>query len=297
MTHAKQRLVVLFAALFASSPGVAIGDNDSFTVDCSRGQTIADGLGEKHPDRPLTVVVRGTCMEDILITRDDVALVGDGGSITGSVTLDGARRALIAHLSITNPAGDGVTVVNGSSATIRNNEINDSSGYGLFVRNASFAHVNDNKMLRNGIVNNTNVDASGIGVGHNSTVRALRNEIRDNANTGVEVFEGGFYRSEGDEIAQRTSAPGRSAVDVFRRGHVELRDVTVTGQVFVNQQSHLQARNVVTGSSFTGNINVSGLSFLRLRAGVQRTGVLSCASGTGSFAVCQCDGFPGNVCQ
>lgn len=264
------------------------------TVDCSRGQSIGEVL--RSAERPLTVVVRGACMESVVIGRDDVSLVGDGGSITGSVTIAGARRAVLADLSITNPAGDGIVVTDGASVTIRNNQINDSSGYGIVVRNASFANVNDNHMLRNGIVGNTNIDASGIGVGHGSTVRALRNEIGENANSGIEVFEGGFYRSEGDTIAMRTSAPGRSAVDVFRRGHAELRGATVSGNVFVNQQSQLQARNI-TGqvSRFTnGLIDVSGLSFFRLRAGVVRqASTLACGGGSN---ICQCDATPPAPC-
>jgi hypothetical protein len=58
-----------------------------------------------------------------------------------------------------------------------------------------------------------------------------------------------------------------------------LRGVTVSGNVFVNQQSQLQARNP--------------LAFLRLRAGVLRS-----ASTVGCFvsSICRCDGLPGNVC-
>lgn len=295
MTHAKHQLAVLFAS-FVGFSAVAVADNDSLTVDCSQGQSVAEGLGKKAADRPLTVLVRGSCTEHIVITRDDVALVGDGGSITGSVTVAGAQRVVLAELSITNPAGDGVFVTDNASVTIRQNQINDSSGYGVFVRNASFAHLNDNKLLRNGIVNNTNIDASGIGVGHNSTVRALRNEIRDNANTGVEVFEGSLYRSEMDVIEQRTSAPGRSAVDVYRRGHVELRGATVSGNIFVSQQSQFQARNLPDGPSTLSNgiINVGGLSFFRLREGVLRSNsTLACGA---AFSVCQCDSTPPAPC-
>jgi hypothetical protein len=292
--HAAKRLVLVGSSLLACSSGIALADNDTVVADCARGRSIAEALEKKNPNRPLTVVVRGTCMEGVVITRDDVSLIGDGGAINGSVAVAGAQRIVVAQLRISNPSGDGITVTNNASATIRNNEINDSSGYGLFVRNASFAQVDDNKMLRNGIVNNTNVDASGIGVAHGSTVRALRNEIAENANTGVEVFEGGFYRTEGDTIAQRTSAPGRSAVDIFRRGHVELRGATVTGTVFVSQQSQFQARNFEGATStLSGHIDVSGLGFLRLRAGVVRHGTLACGAG---FSVCVCDGLPGNAC-
>lgn len=292
MTQSKQRLAVILVCILA--PASATADNDTKVVDCSAGGSIQEAVGSKAPDRPLTVVVRGTCLEGVAITRDDVSLIGEGGgpTIRGSITVDGARRAVIASLTVSNPAGDGITITNGGSATIRNNHVDDSTGYGLFLRHASFAIVNDNTFLRNGAVNPANADASGIGVAMGSVVRASRNEMSGNLNAGIEVFDNSTYRSEGDTVAGN----GRSAVDTFRSSYVDLRDVTAIGQVLVNQQSQLQARNVgPQGSSFTGNINVNQLSFLRLRAGVARhTSALSCNAVT--FALCQCDGFLGNAC-
>jgi len=294
-----KRSTLVVSLLIACSPAVALADADSRTVDCAQGESIADALQKKKFDRPLTVTIRGACTENVAFTQDDITLQGDGGSITGSVTVDGARRAVVAGLGISNPTGNGVTITNGASATLRDNHIDDSSGYGVFVRHASFAVVNDNTMLRNGIVNNTDVDASGIAVAQGSMVRAARNTIGDNANSGVEVFDNSTYRSEGDTITMRASAPGRSAVDTYRAGLVDLRGATVTGHVFVNQQAQFQSRNLegqVTTLS-NGNISVSGLAFFRLRAGVVRAAsTLGCNSAPGSFAVCVCDGFAGSVC-
>jgi hypothetical protein len=276
-------------------PGLALADRDSVIVDCASDLGIQDALGKKNPDRPLTVVVKGACSENVTVQHDDVTLAGDGGSISGGITIDGARRVVVTGLTITNPTGDGVTVTNGGSAAIGNNHIDDNAGYGIFVRHASFAIVNDNTLLRNGIINPTNADASGIGVSLGSMVRASQNEIRENANTGIEVFDNSTYRSEGDVIAMRTSTPGRSAVDVFRAAYVDLRGVTVNGRVIVDQQAQLQVRNFegVT-STITGNISVSGLSLLRLRAGVMRAAsTLSCGA---AFSICTCDGFPSSSC-
>jgi len=284
---AKKTLVCMIGSLALCSSGIALGDEDTREVDCAKAESIGEALGKKNPDRPLTVVIRGACAEAVTIKQDDITLQGDGGAISGGITINGAQRVVVAGLTITNPVGEGITVANGASATLRDNEVNDSSGYGVFVRNGSFATVNSNRMLRNGIVNPTSIDASGIGVSFGSAVRGAGNEMRENANSGVEVFDNSAYRGEGDTIAQRTSAPGRSAVDTYRAGYVDLRNVTVTGQIFVNQQSQLQVRD----STLASNIGVSQLSFLRLRAGVVRSAsVLGC--NTASFALCQCDGLP-----
>jgi hypothetical protein len=91
----------------------------------------------------------------------------------------------------------------------------------------------------------------------------------------------------------RTSAPGRSAVDTFRAGLVDLRGVTVTGGIFVNQQAQLQVRNTGVISTIIGNISVNTLSFLRLRTGVNAgASTLNCQVST--FSVCVCDG--GAIC-
>lgn len=293
----KQRLVLFLAFLFTCLPGIALGDPDSVIVDCALGQTIQDALGEKSPNRRLTVFIRGVCTGPVTITRDDVTLEGDGATIAAGVTIDAARRAEIAGLTISNPVGDGITVTNGGSATIRDSHIDDNAGYGIFVRNDSFAIVNRNTMLRNGIVNPSNPDASGIAVSLGSMVRALQNQIGENRNTGIEVFDNATYRSEGDNVAMRASTlGGRSAVDTYRAAYVDLRGVTVNGRVFVDQQAQLQLRNLPgLPSTIAGNIVVSTLSFLRLRTGVNAgASTLSCQTST--FSVCVCDGGAGGTC-
>ena len=116
---------------------------DTREVDCSRGDSINEALGKQNPGRALAVVIRGSCAEAVTIGRDDITLQGNGGAITGGVTVNGAQRAVIAGLSITNPVGNGITITNGASVTNQGNELNDSSGYGIFVRNGSLAIVND----------------------------------------------------------------------------------------------------------------------------------------------------------
>jgi hypothetical protein len=140
IAQAKQRLVFVLGFLFAALPGISLADADSVIVDCP-GQSIQDALGKKNPDRPLTVVIRGVCMEPVTIKHDDVTLEGDGGTVAAGVAIDGARRVVVAGLTITNPAGDGVTVTNGGSATISNNHIDDNAGTASFLRHASFAIV------------------------------------------------------------------------------------------------------------------------------------------------------------
>ncbi|HWV90738.1 MAG TPA: right-handed parallel beta-helix repeat-containing protein, partial [Burkholderiales bacterium] len=221
-------------------------------------------------------------------------LQGAGGDamINGSVTIDTGRRALIVGLTVTNATGDGVTVVDGGSATIRGSHIVDNGGYGVTVRNGSFARVEESFLSRNG---GPGTQVSGLFVVSGSMALGLRNTMAGNTNAGIEVGENSTYRSEGDIV---TSSPnGRVTLDVFRASLAEVRGVTATGDVDVNQQSQLQVRNVAgfVGSTISGNIVVGSQSALRLRTGVVHTGNKPCGSGPGfytnpgNFSVCQVD--------
>ena len=264
------------------------------TINCSAGSSIGGAIAAEDGKQSLELRLQGNCAEHVLIKRDDVTLQGDGGGATstGSVTIDAGRRALIVGLTVTNTAGDGVTVVNGGSATIRGSNVSENGGYGISVRNGSFALVEDSVLSRNG---GPGTQVSGIFVGTGSMSRGLRNTMAGNTNAGIEVGDNSTYRSEGDIV---TSLPaGRVSVDVYRASLVDVRGVTATGNVDVNQQSQFQVRNVAgfVGSTINGNINVGALSFMRLRTGVAHAGLRNCGSGPGfftnpgNFAVCQVD--------
>jgi hypothetical protein len=278
----KLRVLTFFVGLAIAAPAVAAQD---IIVDCSNG-TIGQVLGDKgDKSKPLVLRVRGNCSEHVVIERDDVTLEGDGAgmTITGSVTVDTGRRALISNLTVWNATGDGVTVVNGGSATIRASNIVDNGGYGVSVRNGAFARVEDSVLSRNG---RTNTEASGIFVGTGSMARGLRNTMEGNANAAIEVGDNSTYRSEGDTV---TSLPsGRVSLDVYRASLADVRGVTATGNVDVNQQSQFQVRNVAgfPPSTVTGNIVVGAISFMRLRTGVVLNGARVC---NGPFSVCQID--------
>src|SRR5688500_10835904 len=136
----KLRVLTCSIALAIAAPAVA---DQEVVVDCSSG-TIGQALGAKaDKTKPLVLRVQGNCSEHVIIERDDVTLQGDGAgvTITGSVTVDTGRRALISSLTVWNATGDAVSVVNGGSATIRGGNIVDNGGYGVSVRNGSFARV------------------------------------------------------------------------------------------------------------------------------------------------------------
>ncbi len=59
--------------------GAASTNTMSFTVDCSKGQTIGAALQRGDARKPLLLMIRGTCNESVSIDRDDVTLRGQPG--------------------------------------------------------------------------------------------------------------------------------------------------------------------------------------------------------------------------
>ena len=287
------KLQVLSCAVALAIAAPAAADK-TISVDCG-SRTISDVLADKgDKDKPLVLQVRGNCSESVTINRDDVTLEGDpaGATINGSVTIDNARRVVVSNLTVTNASADGITVINGASATIRRSQVVLNGGYGIMVRNGSFAIVERNVLSNNG---RTNPQASGINVAVGSTARGLENVMEGNPNAAIEVGDSSNYRSEGDTASSGPS--GRVALDIYRAGFVDVRRVTATGNIDLNQQSQLQVRNVdgFPASTITGNINAGGLSYLRLRSGVIHAGSRTCGVGTGfftvpaTFLICQVD--------
>ena len=277
----KMQLLGCAVALAIAAPAAA---DKTISVDCG-SRTISDALADKgDKDKPLVLQVRGNCSENVIINRDDVTLEGDaaGATINGSVTIDNARRVVVSNLTVTNAIADGITVINGASATIRRSNAVFNGGFGIAVRNASFAIVERNVLSNNG---RTNPQASGIVLGHASAVRGVENVMEGNANAGIEVGENSSYRSDGDMVSALPT--GRAALDIYRAALVDVRRVTATGLVDLNQQSQLQVRSVdgFPASTITGNIIVSGLSFLRLRTGVVHAGARVC----NGVVICQVD--------
>ena len=225
MTHAKQRLAVLFAFLFACSPGIAFGDTDFIQVDCSLGESIAQALGKKKADRPLTVVVRGTCTEAVAITGDNVALIGEGGTVMGPVTIRGARRVLIRGLTVTNAGGDGIFVSDNAAANVEDSTVEFNGEEGIHVRNGGQVNVRRNILRNNGVVGSPDT-GRGLQVTHNGSADVENNTIVNNRSDGVGVYNGAYVRLVANTIeGNGRFGAGEAGVQVNRarvRAHANI---------------------------------------------------------------------------
>ena len=121
---------------FAGPPGLT----NIFTVDCSRGQTIASALKRADLFRsPLVVTVRGTCHEFVTITRANVTLRGDPSAEIvapnqqGDLVTVSADRVTLENLTLTGGL-TGLHQDHQPTFTAQNVVIQDTSGDGVRVR-------------------------------------------------------------------------------------------------------------------------------------------------------------------
>lgn len=206
-------------------------------------------------------------VEDSVIKENDtdgiVVENGAHGTITGNTITNNGR-------ALPPDSGRGVIVNDGGNANISNNTITDNHSDGIGVFNNAFARVEENMIERNG---RAAVFEAGIQVTR-ARVRANGNMIRHNGYAGLEIFNAGDYRT-GTFVSEDGNpdnlfpfevidqGPGGLAVEMGRQSFVDLRQVTVTGNIDVYAQAIVQVRGDDRGtnqpcSTVAGIVSVIG---------------------------------------
>lgn len=255
---AKQRLVFTLAFLFAALPGVALADRDSVIVDCARGRSIQDALGKKNPDRPLTVVIRGACAEDVKVTRDDVTLVGEGGgTVNGTISIAGARRVLIQMLTVSSPTGAGISGTDNAAFTVEDSTITRNATEGVLVRNGAHATLRRNRLADNGVAGLPDT-GRGIQATHGGSVDAEENTVIGNRSDGVGVYNDSYARLvrntiEGNGRATAGDAGVQLGRSRARAGGNIIQNNTGAAAVTVGNNSDYRTGTGVNAVNFPDN--------------------------------------------
>ncbi len=284
------RQATLTAASAAVALGLFAGTADAAppnVVDCDANNGNSIQAAVDFAFGPTTIFFAGTCDETVTITKDDIALDGQGvGTVSGSIVFDGAHRGAVRNATVTGP-GSGIVATNGASVTIEDNSVTDNVADGIGVFNGAYASITNNTITGNGRADHFD---AGIQVAR-AVARGQGNTISDNDYAGVEVFNFGTYRTgsllspsqpdnDGPFETISVGASGVVAVELGQMSFVDIRQVTVTGNVLVGRQSMLQVRGDSVGDSKTcslidGDLTVFGFhSSARLRF-VDVTGTVS----------------------
>ncbi len=146
---------VSLAMAISLAPGAAkaLGVIEA-NVDCAITSLAAliDGVSQR-PSVAVVLTIKGTCTEDITIEFNDLTLKGDpvdGGTISGTIFINGAKRVVIDDLTVTG-AGSGIVGFDAAAFTVNNSNIIDNAETGIVVVRSSSAVLNNNtiRMLRN----------------------------------------------------------------------------------------------------------------------------------------------------
>jgi parallel beta-helix repeat protein len=236
-----------FSALLANAATVS--------VDCDAGNTITGALAGVKPGD--TVLVSGTCKEQVSIAPEIVRITMDGqrkttiqhpgGSaasphavyirgkeitvkgftVTGGldgIHLSGPASTVIDDNVVVKNAGRGIHIDKGSIARILNNTVQDSGGIGIDITGASYAYIGVLIPRVPALSPNTirNNGGPGINIERSSGAWIVGNIISSNKESGIAVHR----NAQADVIANVISANGGDAITVSHNGGVNLSSET-----------------------------------------------------------------------
>lgn len=252
------RLAAIAAAIFVSGMSAAVSPHtQSFTVDCSRGQTISSALEQGDSRKPMVLTIRGTCNENVLIGRDDVTLQGDpktGAMVNGpSSTLPtisvNAARVVIDRLTVTG-GGQGIQVQGLWSMAITNCQIQNTALSGIYLR---FGHAR--------IVNNTiqNAGRNGVELTEGSAALLDNNLIQYNTIAGVQAQGNSTVNARGNTISANGS--NGVALTLGSQGSLNGNTITVNGTDPTIRGNGILvvggSQATISGNTISGNGTVS----------------------------------------
>jgi parallel beta-helix repeat protein len=235
----------LIAGLCLSSANAA-----TISVDCDAGNTIMGALASVKPGD--TILVSGTCKEQVSIASEFVRITLDGQkkttiqypdgaaasphaffnrgkditikgfTVTGGrqdgIHLSGPASAVIDGNVVVKNSGRGIHIDKGSVARIINTTVEQSGGIGIDITGASYAYIGVIIPRVPALGPNTIRDNGGPGINieRNSGAWIVGNTITGNKESGIAVHR----NAQADVIANTINANGGDAITVSYNGGV-----------------------------------------------------------------------------
>jgi parallel beta-helix repeat protein len=207
MTYIKGLAVVSLAAGVLMWSGLNVAYAAS--VNCNTpNASVQEAVN--NADGPTTINIKGDCVGDVTITKDDITLSGKkggsacnkadpsvsaGATIDGTITVDGVR-ATIEFLEITG-AGDGVDITNRATVRLTCNDISGNEANGVSVMRSSNAVLRDNTLSGNG-TRTTNISIfwdCGLSASGGSSVQSEGNTYKNNQYCAIDIFRQSEFRN------------------------------------------------------------------------------------------------------
>jgi parallel beta-helix repeat protein len=231
------------------------------TVDCASGDTIARALTRGDDRKSLTILISGTCSENVVINRSDVKLSSatSGATVVGpDATLD-TIRVTGSRVTI-----DGITVTGGL------NGIGTDGAAGLIVQNTVVQGTGRTGIVytrgSSGIVDTVSVTGNardGISIDAASAT-VINSQVAQNTRHGIGVFNNGSARLGLDNLnvpgGNTISANGANGININFGSGVLIAMNTITGNGTITAPGNPQngvALNSATADLIGGN-TISG---------------------------------------
>lgn len=184
----------------------------TFSVDCSKGQTISAALERGNTAKALLVIFKGTCTEQVTIARDDVTLQGGdperGATVAGpnpgadvivltgnrirleNMTVTGGNNGIrvqgmfnvdLLEVVVMGAATNGV-LVRAGEVSLTGSRVEQAGFHGLNLQRQASARVVESAFLNN--------HEAGIMVQQGSSVAARWSVMAENGANGIQITTG-----------------------------------------------------------------------------------------------------------
>ena len=161
-------------------------------ANCNSGQSIARAIERARPGQ--TIFIQGMCKETLVITKDDVIIDGRGRDGTGTtvwepeeaeqtvVTLNGARRVTLMHITFQNGA-NGAVATGGASVTLDHIQSMGHTVDGVRIERNSSARIVQGQFMNNG--------DDGVEIDQNAAATLVDCTSQNNGDDGFLIRRGG----------------------------------------------------------------------------------------------------------
>ena len=193
-----------FAQSGTPSAATPVAAGPTVEVDCDAGDSLADALAQHGGGS--TFEVRGTCMERVSVTEDDVTIDGGGEAVLDAA--DDPEGPVVHVVGAGNVTVRGITVQGGhigilteklSTITLEDVESRDNATHGVEIIQ-SHAIVTNLSSHDNGRV--------GLIVNRSSEARVIDSTLESNGISGLVIFSSAIGRLEGTNAIRDNGAQG-----------------------------------------------------------------------------------------
>jgi parallel beta-helix repeat protein len=200
-------------------------ESRSVNVDCNAGGAINRALNNRKPGD--VVLVRGTCLENVIIQSELQRITIDGQG-AATVRPPNARQPAIQVLGreitirgfVTNGGFSGIAINRGGTAIIDHNTIENASEMGLEVSQNSFGRIINNTIRHSGVDGILVLGSASahIGVLRTDDTVPSPNAILENGGDGIRVLRASTARVIGNSLTGNR----RNGLSVQQASHADV---------------------------------------------------------------------------